>query len=87
MDDDRASALIRHRCGDALTEVELDQIEAAIRQRPAPILLDADVAGKLFAVIEVIEQRMGEMTGALTERALAQEIEASFIDSAAKVFH
>lgn len=82
MDDDHAIALIRHRCGDALTEVELAEIEAAISDRAPPVLLDADVAGKLMAVTDVIEQRLDQMTAALAERALAQERENAFVDAA-----
>ena len=86
MDDDELLRLVAARCPE-LSELELDRIEAAIRHRPAPILLDVDVAEKLFAVIDVIERRLNEMTAALAERAIAQEREAAFIDSAAEVFH
>lgn len=87
MDDDHALAVIRSRCDGALTAVELDQIEAAIRQRPAPIMLDADMAGKMMTVIDAIEERLGAMENAWRERAMAQEREAAFIDSASEVFH
>lgn len=87
MDDDELVRLVAARCGDALTEVELAEIEAAISDRAPPVMLDQIVAEKLFAVIDLIERRLDQMTAALAERAMAQEIEASFIDSASEVFH
>ena len=85
MDDDDFLRLIEARCPE-LSELELDQIEAALANR-LWIVLDGDVAEKLMAVIDVIQQRLDELTAALAERAIAQEIEASFIDSAAEVLH
>jgi hypothetical protein len=87
MDDDHAVALIRSRCGDALTELELDQIDAAIRQQPPPVMLDADVAEKLTTVVDAMERRLDAMTEVLAERSLAQQQEDAFVDAAAEVLH
>lgn len=94
MDDDYAIALIRSRCGDALTRLELDQIEAAIRQRPALALIDAEMADTLKEALDAMQQRQDEMDAELAalraqrDRAQeAEEIEASFIDSADQQFH
>lgn len=82
MDDNRAVALIRSRCDGALTAVELDEIEAAIRQRPAPILLDADVAEKLTTVLDALEDRLAGMIERVDAQRIAEAREAAFIDAA-----
>ena len=61
MDIDHAAAVIRSRCGDALTEIELDQIEAAVRQQPAPVLLDGEAAARLIAALDQLETRVGQI--------------------------
>ena len=43
MDDDELVRLVAARCGDALTEVELAAIEAAISDRAPPVMLDQNV--------------------------------------------
>ena len=80
MDIDRAIALITARCPEL--EPDLAEIEAAISGRAPPVMLDKDMAERLMTVIDVIERRLDEMTAALDERAIAQELEASFIDAA-----
>jgi hypothetical protein len=50
-------------------------------------LLDADIAGKLFAVIDALEDRVRGMIKRVEAQHIEEEREAAFIDAAAEVFH
>lgn len=81
MDVDAIVSLLSARIPE-LSDVDRAEIEAAIRGRPPPVLLDKDMAERLMAVIEALEDRVAGMIGRVEVRHVEEEREAAFIDAA-----
>jgi hypothetical protein len=89
--------VIASRCGDALDAVTLAEIEAALKDKPAPIMLPAEIAARIGAVLDAIEERLAAMEEALLARKAEDErraiederrvIENAFIDSAGETLN
>jgi hypothetical protein len=82
MDLDHALAVIRARCEGALSDDELAEIEAAVSDLAPAILLDKDMAEKLMAVIDALEDRVAEMIERVETQHIEEEREAAFVDAA-----
>ncbi len=96
MDCERAAyvlAVIASRAGDVLDAVTLAEIEAALWDKPAaPIMLPAEIAARIEAVLGAIEEQLAAMRArlaAMEEAALERRaederrtIEDAFVNSA-----
>lgn len=82
MDDDELVRLVAARCGDALIEVELDRIAAALAGKTITPLI-GEQAERLVATLDQIEARLARMVADATAYQEAAEAAAAFIDAAA----
>ena len=81
MDVDYIVSLLSARMPE-LSELERAEIEAAISGRAPPVLLDADMAGRLMAVIEALEDRLAGMIERVEAQHVEEERAAAFVDAA-----
>ena len=82
MDDDELVRLVAARCSDALTEVELDRIAAALAGKTITPL-DGEQAERLIEAVDALETRLARVVADATAYQEAAEAAAAFIDAAA----
>ena len=78
-------AVIASRAGDVLDADTLAEIETALCDKPAPIMLPGAIAERIEAVLDAIEARLDAMEAtrdALAEAATKRAVEDAFVDSA-----
>ncbi len=83
-------AVIASRAGDVLDANTLAEIETALCDKPAPIMLPGAIAERIEAVLSAIEERLAAMEEAALERKAEDErraVEDAFIDAAGETLN